>query len=193
MRTYLYKSLTLIFLLCACAAAYWSKVLVPAEIARIENKKPETWIPSMSETGEVTELSVASSQDVLQSVDEFLARPLFLSSRRPFVPPAPPDTKDAPVELAAVQTLPTPPPVPTVDPSTFLLKGIVIDGGYREALVVTATNPTPRWYSAGSRVEGWEVAAINDNEIVLMNGSNEVRLKQYVDKENPSVAATGTQ
>jgi type II secretory pathway component PulC len=192
-RTYLYKSLTLIFLLCACAAAYWSMVQVPAEIARIEKTKPETWIPSMGETREETALSLASSQDVSQSADEFLGRPLFLSSRRPFVPPTPPVTTEAQVEAAAVQTPPTPPPAPVADPSTFLLKGIVIDGGYREALVATATDPTPKWYSSGSKIEGWEVAAISDNEIILINGSNEARLKQYVDKGNPAVAATGTQ
>jgi hypothetical protein len=69
----------------------------------------------------------------------------------------------------------------------------MVDGGYREALIMTAADPTPKWHSTGSRIDGWEVAAINDNEIILLNGSQEVRLKQYVDNASPAVAGNNPQ
>ncbi len=189
MRSYLYKSLTLLFLSAACSAAYWGKVHVPAEIARIENAEPETWLPPKSESIFDLELNTVAVDEAAEANGEFFRRPLFLSSRRPFVPPPPPVSPNNVTEqVVAAPAPPEPPPVPAVDPSTILLKGIMVDGGYREALIVTAADPTPKWHSTGSRIDGWEVAAINDNEIVLLNGSEEVHLKQYVDKVSPAVA-----
>lgn len=188
MRSYLYKSLTLLFLSAACGAAYWGKVHVPSEIAQIENTQPKAWMPPKGEPIANLELSSVADE---AAADEFFRRPLFLSSRRPFVP-LPPAAN--PNEIAAAPAAPPePPPVPAADPSTILLKGIMVDGGYREALIVTAADPTPKWHSTGSRIDGWEVAAISDNEIILLNGAQEVRLKQYVDKLSPAVAGNNPQ
>lgn len=193
MRSYLYKSLALLFLLAACGSAYWGKVHVPAEITRIENAESEAWEPPKGESISGLKLSAGADEEAADAMNEFSRRPLFLSSRRPFVPPPPPSSNDVAAEAAAAPVPLEPPPAPAADPSTIFLKGIMVDGGYREALVVTATDPTPKWHSTGSKIDGWEVAAISDNEIILLNGSQEVRLKQYVDNVSPAVAGNNPQ
>jgi hypothetical protein len=193
-RSYLYKSLTLLFLLAACGAAYWGKVHVPATIARMEDTEAEVWAPPRGESVAGLELDVAAAEGAAGAVDEFIRRPLFLSSRRPFVPSPPAAIlNETMAQAIAAPAPPEPLPVPSADPPTFFLKGIMVDGGYREALVATASDSIPKWHSTGSKIDGWEVAAISDNEIILLHGSQEIRLKQYVDKVSPAVAGDNPQ
>jgi len=111
-------------------------------------------------------------------LSEALARPLFRRSRRPFDP--------AKVALSnTVSTTPVveefQPELPPPDASQLLVKGIVIRGQERQALITTPESPEGIWLPAGADIMGWKITELGFNGVTLSAGKHSVQLKLYVD------------
>jgi general secretion pathway protein N len=92
------------------------------------------------------------------SLDQLSAtreRPLFAPTRRP--PPPPPAT------VGSADPLPPPPP----DPPTLSLFGIVKDTDGASALVRAQTSDKVQRLRVGDKLQGWEVARIEERQLVL--------------------------
>jgi hypothetical protein len=122
----------------------------------------DTLIPAHPETGET---GVQFSQA--------LSRPLFRQSRRPFVP----------AQIAAEPEPPGEPPVaePAFDSSGFILRGILIEGIAKQALIATADAPEGVWLAPGSEVAGWKLVDLESDGVALAAGGRVVEIKLYVD------------
>ena len=110
------------------------------------------------------------------ALSEALARPLFRESRRPFEP----------FQAAAVVAVPEPVPQPATpqpDASQLSVKGILIKGELRQALIVTPAAPDGVWMTTGAEVMGWKITGLGPNGVTLVSGQQGVDLKLYVDNE----------
>lgn len=85
------------------------------------------------------------------SLTAIAERPLFSVSRRPAPPPP------------AVAAPPPAPPAPR--DRQISLKGVYIDGTRAKAFVTSTEQPDGAWVSAGSRIGGWQVAAVSAGEV----------------------------
>lgn len=111
-------------------------------------------------------------------LSEALARPLFRQSRRPFDP--------VQVTVAEVVQEPaTQPTAPPPDASQLLVRGILIDGPSRQALIVMPEAPDGVWMTLGSDVLGWKITGLDANGVTLTAGQQGHDLKLYVDN-NPN-------
>lgn len=108
------------------------------------------------------------------AVDEIAARPLFSADRRPYEPPPEP-----------VQEV-----VPTAIPSVPLeLAGIFVSEADKAALVLVSDNGNPpAWLREGQSIEGWRVATIEQDRVLLRQGEQERELRLREDKEGPALA-----
>ena len=110
------------------------------------------------------------------ALSEALTRPLFSRSRRPF------DPVQAIVAAAVVAPVPQP-AAPPPDASQLSVRGILIEGASRQALIVTPEFPDGVWMTTGAEVMGWKITGLGPNGITLKTGQQGVDLKLYVDNE----------
>jgi hypothetical protein len=89
--------------------------------------------------------------------ENIVQRPLFSRNRQGFVAPEP----------AAAP----PPPMATLD-AGITLKGVFMSDGVAKAFLVTAQNPLGIWVEASGQIDGWRVAAVTPDHVVL-EGQNE--------------------
>jgi hypothetical protein len=98
-----------------------------------------------------------------EAFSEINARPLFSRARAPIAP-------DAVVGVTGSSS----------SPPVAALVGVIIDGPSRLAMIRTGASPLASGVSVGDFVEGWKVAEIDSDKIVLRSGANsqEIRLDQ---------------
>lgn len=102
---------------------------------------------------------------------EIAERPLFESTRRPFIAkPAPASLPPAPVVAAPP---PAPPPAPTSLRGTHMLVGVVVIKDSRIALLKPVAAPDVLRVAEGDTVQGWTVRRIVDDRILLQAGGSE--------------------
>ena len=100
----------------------------------------------------------ASEARAAAGFENIVQRPLFSRNRQGFVAAEP---------VAA----PPPPPMATLD-SGITLKGVFMSDGVAKAFLVTAQNPVGVWVQVNGQIDGWRVAAVTPDHVVL-EGQNE--------------------
>jgi len=101
-----------------------------------------------------------------ENFDEINARPVFDRARAPIA-------ADTTVAIGTFSGSGTSPPA-------VALVGIIIDGDRRLAMIRSSVSPVATSVSLGDMIEGWKVARIDSDRIVLHSGSDnaEIRLSQ---------------
>lgn len=98
-------------------------------------------------------LQAPSGLSPLSEFGETLSRPIFVASRRPYVPPKPEAT------VAANEPAPAPPNV--------LLVGIFIRPGMKQALLRSPSQPEAQWVAEGDTFNGWSLQAVHSDSVVI--------------------------
>jgi hypothetical protein len=195
MRSYLHKSFVVTCIAAVSAIVWFGFFIVPQAIQTLSKPRIEVWqpekrldLPALQE-----ELATLSAERSLS--DEIERRPLFASSRLPFVAAVPTPVV---VEAPAVVQTPLPPPqevpapVVEVAPQTpadaIVLKGIVGDARNKEGLLAINGSNEVKWYKTGDTLQGWTIIVIGDDNVVLQNASAIVKIKQYVDNPSTTLA-----
>ena len=111
------------------------------------------------------------------ALSEALTRPLFRHSRRPF------DPAQATVAEAVPEPAPQPAPPPP-DAAQLSVKGILIDGESRQALIATPEAPDGIWMMTGAEIMGWKITELGPSGVTLAAGQQSVELKLYVDNKS---------
>jgi hypothetical protein len=101
----------------------------------------------------------------IEALQAVLERPVFAPGRRPL-------SEDA-VELPAPKTL------------SFLLKGIVIDGDERVAVVIPKDKGKAMLLREGDIAEGWTLVRIEVDHVVLARGDAETVLEPSYERSEP--------
>lgn len=107
-----------------------------------------------------------------------LERPLFRVSRKPFDPATASITEPSPEPPPE-----TPPPEPPPD-MQLTIKGVLLDGANKQALIASPEMPDGIWLSQGAEIAGWKLVKLDENGAALAMGANQLELKLYVD--NPA-------
>lgn len=120
----------------------------------------------------------------IEAYPQIVDRPLFTSSRRPFVPVA--VMPEVPSRSA-----PIPAPIMVAPPPNIILTAVAIDGELQRAYLAPATQrDRGDWYAIGATVEGWQLASIEAEAIVLKLGEQQKRIALF---DGPSAAPAITQ
>jgi len=98
--------------------------------------------------------SRAASARSPANFENIVQRPLFARSRQGMV--------QAPVPLQA----PPPPPASTLD-RDVTLKGVFISGSIAKAFLLSPQNPLGLWVQAGEDIAGWNVVAVQPDQVIL--------------------------
>ena len=103
---------------------------------------------------------------------EVTARPLFFPTRRP-----------APVQAASADR---------VDVQSLVLVGVILAESGNAALIARANLPGARRIVVGEEIEGWTLAQIDPDRVVLRSGNTqaELRLKDRKPGQSPPRPAT---
>jgi hypothetical protein len=104
------------------------------------------WFGSRSPAAQASEARAAAG------FENIVQRPLFSRSRQGFV--------------AAEPAAAPPPPMATLD-SGITLKGVFMSDGVAKAFLVTAQNPVGVWVQVNGQIDGWRVAAVTPEQVVL--------------------------
>ncbi len=111
-----------------------------------------------------TELAITASlvatPPAPEDRDEVLARPLFRPDRRPW-------QQAAAVASSASPTLPLAPIELAQPPPDVRLVGLVLTGTKARALIRLGAGTTGQWFARGDLVNGWQLAEIDRDRIVL--------------------------
>lgn len=86
--------------------------------------------------------------------ENVVQRPLFARSRQVVI--------QAPVPVQA----PPPPPPATLD-RDVTLKGVFISGSTAKAFLLSSQNPLGLWVQAGEEIAGWNVVAVQPDQVTL--------------------------
>ncbi len=108
---------------------------------------------------------------------ETFERPLFIPTRRKFVP-EPVAPKPVEVASAPVEQQPAPPQnaAPAIAPS---LLGISTHGGAAKALLQIAGGNDALWYGSGETVDGWTVSSVDKDQAVLERDGKVTQIRLY--------------
>lgn len=87
-----------------------------------------------------------------------IERPLFNAERRP----AQSRLSEGPVET----------PTQTNVPGGYKLLGVIVEAGTRSALIQIAGSPRPTVVAEGGSIDGWRLAEVRDDAVVLERGSS---------------------
>ena len=125
-------------------------------------------LAAQPELGEVLDFSQMSPVQAY-------SRPLFDRSRRPWQPPAPPESPAEPVaavvEQPDVQELPAP---------SIRLIGVSSSGASdMKALLQLDETPEPVWVLVGDVLQGWQVAKIGAESITILRGKQFMSFDLY--------------
>lgn len=91
-------------------------------------------------------------------------RPLFTVNRQPYEPPPEPREQ-------------TPRPAPRVAPPTFELSAVITTPSAQIALLRSDRSPSPVKLETGQDIDGWTVAEIRSDGVVLRNGARALTVK----------------
>ena len=111
----------------------------------------------------------------LEVMRETIERPLFRSSRRPYLAPVPP-----PATKPLVAAVPAPPPP---DPSGLVLVGIVKGRSGALAVLQDKDTGTSKSVRVGESFLGWEVAGVQKTHIVVRQKSVSAELHLFKREE----------
>jgi hypothetical protein len=101
----------------------------------------------------------ASDARAAAGFENIVQRPLFSRNRQGFVAPEP----------AAAP----PPPMATLD-SGMTLKGVFMSDGVAKAFLITTQNPVGVWVQLNGQIDGWRVAAVTPEHVVLEGQSEKL-------------------
>ena len=87
--------------------------------------------------------------------ENIVQRPLFARSRQ--------GTIQAAVPLQA----PPPPPTASTLDRDVTLKGVFISGSMAKAFLLSSQNPLGQWVQAGEDIAGWNVVAVQPDQVIL--------------------------
>jgi hypothetical protein len=90
------------------------------------------------------------------SFENIVQRPLFSRTRQVVVAPEPASA---------------PPPTLTLDQG-ITLKGVFVNEGFAKAFLLTTQNPVGVWVQVNEEINGWRVAAVLPDQVVL-EGQNQ--------------------
>lgn len=93
---------------------------------------------------------------------QLTARPIFRVSRRPWMPPPPPEAP-APPPTAAAEPAPAAAPVQQVAELQVALFGLRMFPEGAEALIAKPGEATPQWLRTGEAVDGWTLTSVDGN------------------------------
>ena len=121
---------------------------------------------------------IGFTQEVTQPIRyvALLERPLFSRTRRPYVPPQLPPAEEPPAAPEVILSEPQ-----------LTIQGIFIRGEIRQALILSAENPSAVWISEGENISGWMLAEIKPNELILLAGTRRRTIELYVEKSQLNV------
>jgi len=102
----------------------------------------------------------------LETYAEVTARPLFFPTRRP-----------APIQAATVDR---------VDAQSLVLVGVILAESGKAALIARANLPGARRVALGEEIEGWVLAEIDADRVVLRSGTTEAVLPLKDRRPNPT-------
>lgn len=84
--------------------------------------------------------------------ENILQRPLFSRNRQ---------------VLVAAEPASAPPPMAATLDSGITLKGVFMSDGVAKAFVMTSQNPVGVWVQVNDQIDGWRVAAVTPEQVVL--------------------------
>ena len=105
-----------------------------------------TWFGSRSPAAKASDARAATG------FENIVQRPLFSRNRQGFV--------------AAEPVAAPPPPMATLD-SGMTLKGVFMSDGVAKAFLITTQNPVGVWVQLNGQIDGWRVAAVTPEHVVL--------------------------
>jgi hypothetical protein len=112
-----------------------------------------TWFGSRSPAAKASDARAAAG------FENIVQRPLFLRNRQGFV--------------AAEPAAAPPPPMATLD-SGMTLKGVFMSEGVAKAFLITTQNPLGVWVQLNGQIDGWRVAAVTPEHVVLEGQSEKL-------------------
>jgi hypothetical protein len=112
----------------------------------------------------------------MRAYPETMARPLFMRSRAPFVPPPP--AESVPFMPALPAQPPIVPPQPVVDGDVRVF-GVLADGRAARALLTSNSKPDGDWLRVGEAIGGWTLVEITSEGVVLSAGPQQRTLRLY--------------
>jgi hypothetical protein len=101
----------------------------------------------------------ASETRAAAGFENIVQRPLFSRNRQGFV--------------AAEPAVAPPSPMATLD-AGITLKGVFMSDGVAKAFLVTAQNPVGVWVQVNGQIDGWRVAAVTPEHVVLEGQSEKL-------------------
>ena len=112
-----------------------------------------TWFGSRSPAAKASDARAATG------FENIVQRPLFSRNRQGFV--------------AAEPAAAPPPPMATLD-SGMTLKGVFMSDGVAKAFLITTQNPLGVWVQLSGQIDGWRVAAVTPEHVVLEGQSEKL-------------------
>ena len=112
-----------------------------------------TWFGSRSPAAKASDARAATG------FENIVQRPLFSRNRQGFV--------------AAEPAAAPPPPMATLD-SGMTLKGVFMSDGVAKAFLITTQNPLGVWVQLNGQIDGWRVAAVTPEHVVLEGQSEKL-------------------
>jgi hypothetical protein len=112
-----------------------------------------TWFGGRSPAAKASDARAAAG------FENIVQRPLFLRNRQGFV--------------AAEPAAAPPPPMATLD-SGMTLKGVFMSEGVAKAFLITTQNPLGVWVQLNGQIDGWRVAAVTPEHVVLEGQSEKL-------------------
>jgi len=112
-----------------------------------------TWFGSRSPAAKASDARAATG------FENIVQRPLFSRNRQGFV--------------AAEPAAAPPPPMATLD-SGMTLKGVFMSDGVAKAFLITTQNPLGVWVQVNGQIDGWRVAAVTPEHVVLEGQSEKL-------------------
>ncbi|HUB96169.1 MAG TPA: hypothetical protein VL993_09640 [Stellaceae bacterium] len=138
---------------------------VGLELSSPASRAAPTPSPVARATGTAAAVDSASPPP-LDAYKAVLDRPLFARTRRPLPPRA---TEEA-----------------VIDASTFALAGITISGAVRIAVMRHGTPPVISHVTEGQSIDGWTIARIADDRVLLRHGATDHTIRLYPDPSGPT-------
>lgn len=145
-------------LLCAAAVA----AIIAASVASTAHFETSPITPLRNAIQGTSEVSLDSAEPV-QSVQMLLERPLFSSTRRPFVQAEKPTTDtpmEAELEPETVEVIEEAPP-------QIHLFGIAEMAGRSIALISAGDQSQAQWFGSGDKVGTWTLITVNRDTIAI--------------------------
>jgi hypothetical protein len=113
--------------------------------------------------------ALQQSEEIAFAPDALVARPLFSATRRPRA------TVDPVVEpTPEIVSIAPPPEEP---PPVYIVGGVIVSTGVRKILLRRELREPAKWLSQGEMTgEGWTIASIRSDGVVLKRGEREVAM-----------------